>query len=285
MFVPILLGLFWGVPLLTKEYVEGTNKLVWTQSISRRTWLNVKLIWVLVGAAITALAFAALDTWWSRTGNALNLDRFQMLQFNSQGVVPAAYAIFAVSLGIMFGAWFKRTMVALGVTLFLLIAIVLIVVPNFVRPHYMAPMAYNASLVSNMGEVQGDPLSPQAPSDSGASLLVSGSLVSKDGQPISWSNPPQSCIVAHPDDGTGIPNGHHVAVVAKGGNVRDAIVSRNAGPAVDINCLGKLGYHWATKYQPSSRYWDFQRIETGLYLALSILPIGVTYWLVLRRDA
>jgi len=45
MFLPILLGLFWGVPLLSKEYVEGTNKLVWTQSISRRKWLSVKLVW------------------------------------------------------------------------------------------------------------------------------------------------------------------------------------------------------------------------------------------------
>ena len=34
--IPFLLGLFWGAPLIAKEYLEGTNKLVWTRSISRR---------------------------------------------------------------------------------------------------------------------------------------------------------------------------------------------------------------------------------------------------------
>jgi ABC-type transport system involved in multi-copper enzyme maturation permease subunit len=285
MFIPILLGLFWGVPLLSKEYTEGTNKLVWTQSVSRRKWLSVKLAWVLIGTAITAGAFAALDTWWSKTGNLLNVDRFQPLQFSSQGIVPVACAIFAVSLGIMFGAWFKRIMVALGVTLFLLIAIALVIVPNFIRPNYVSPTIYTAALFNNStGEAKGDPLSPQAPPNSGASLVVSGSLNSETGHPISWSNPPQSCIVAHPNDGIG-PIGQHTAIAVKNGNVRDAMVSRNGGPTVDLNCLDNLGYHWITKYQPSYRYWDFQRIETGFYLALSVIPLGLTYWLVLRRDA
>jgi hypothetical protein len=176
-------------------------------------------------------------------------------------------------------------MVALGVTLFLLIAIVFIAVPNFVRPYYMTPSTYTYSVLNNSsGEANGDPLSAQAPPNNGSSLVVSGSLTSRDGQPISWSNPPQSCIVAHPDDGE-VPAGHSVGSVAKSGDVRDPIVSRNGGPVVDLVCLNNLGYRWTTKYQPSYRYWDFQRIETGLYLALSIIPIGATYWLVLRRDA
>ena len=111
--LPIVLGLFWGVPFLSKEYSEGTNKLVWTQSISRRKWLTVKLIWVLLGAAILTACFTALDTWWFRTGNALSQNRFAS-SFSFQGIVPVAYSVFAVSLGIMFGAWFKRTMVASG---------------------------------------------------------------------------------------------------------------------------------------------------------------------------
>src|SRR6266567_4539861 len=31
LFLPILFGLFWGVPLLAREYSEGTNLLVWTR--------------------------------------------------------------------------------------------------------------------------------------------------------------------------------------------------------------------------------------------------------------
>jgi hypothetical protein len=33
--VPLLLGLFWGAPLLAKEFEEGTNGLAWTQCVTR----------------------------------------------------------------------------------------------------------------------------------------------------------------------------------------------------------------------------------------------------------
>ncbi|HUD08051.1 MAG TPA: hypothetical protein VMQ52_03170 [Candidatus Saccharimonadales bacterium] len=280
MFVPILLGLFWGVPLLTKEYVEGTNKLVWTQSMSRRRWLTVKLVWVLVGAAIVVGAFAALDTWWSKSGNALSLNRFFLLQFNSQGIVPIAYAIFAVSLGVMFGAWFKRTMLALGVTLVLLIAVVIVIVPNFVRPHYETPQTYNVSLLNSVG-----PSSANIPVTNSATLIVNQTVVNKNNQPLNWANPPEQCVVATPAGFGGGGNGHSVSAIPNKNGVPEAIDSRNGGPAVSLNCLQTLGYQMNIRYQPSYRYWDFQRIETGLYLALSIIPIGVTYWLVVKRDA
>jgi hypothetical protein len=33
--VPLLLGLFWGAPLLAKEFEDGTHSLAWTQGITR----------------------------------------------------------------------------------------------------------------------------------------------------------------------------------------------------------------------------------------------------------
>jgi hypothetical protein len=117
-----------------------------------------------------------------KTENALLLDRFGPAKFETQGIVPVvAYTVFAVAVGIMFGAWFKRIMLAFGVTSFLLIAIILIGVPNFVWPHYMTPSIYTYTLLSNSGEANGDPMSPQVSPNSGASLVVSGSLISKDG--------------------------------------------------------------------------------------------------------
>ncbi len=38
--VPLLLGLFWGAPLLAREFEDGTNGLAWTQGITRRRWLQ-----------------------------------------------------------------------------------------------------------------------------------------------------------------------------------------------------------------------------------------------------
>ncbi len=49
--------------------------------------------------------------------------------------------------------------------------------------------------------------------------------------------------------------------------------------------LAQHGYtHW-TSYQPSSRFWPLQWIEGGWLLALSVLLIAVTVWLVRRRAA
>jgi hypothetical protein len=45
------------------------------------------------------------------------------------------------------------------------------------------------------------------------------------------------------------------------------------------------GYLEWTAYQPAARYWHFQLIEGGWLLALSVLLIAATIWLVRRRAA
>ena len=50
-------------------------------------------------------------------------------------------------------------------------------------------------------------------------------------------------------------------------------------------CLTQHGYTVWTSYQPGSRFWPFQWIEGGWLLALSVLLIAATVWLVRRRAA
>ena len=50
-------------------------------------------------------------------------------------------------------------------------------------------------------------------------------------------------------------------------------------------CLTPHGYTQWTSYQPASRFWPFQWIEGGWLLALSVLLIAATIWLVRRRAA
>jgi hypothetical protein len=49
--------------------------------------------------------------------------------------------------------------------------------------------------------------------------------------------------------------------------------------------LNQHGYTQWTSYQPVSRFWPFQWIEGGWLLALSVLLIAATVWLVRRRAA
>jgi hypothetical protein len=50
-----------------------------------------------------------------------------------------------------------------------------------------------------------------------------------------------------------------------------------------LHYLTQHGYTQWTSYQPASRFWPFQWIEGGWLLALSVLLIGATVWLVRRR--
>jgi hypothetical protein len=56
-------------------------------------------------------------------------------------------------------------------------------------------------------------------------------------------------------------------------------------PGTFAQCLSQHGYTLWTSYQPASRFWPFQWIEGGWLLALSLLLIAATVWLVRRRAA
>jgi hypothetical protein len=50
-------------------------------------------------------------------------------------------------------------------------------------------------------------------------------------------------------------------------------------------CLADMGLKSVAKYQPASRYWSFQWIESGIFIALAAVLIVVTVLVVRRRDA
>ena len=69
---------------------------------------------------------------------------------------------------------------------------------------------------------------------------------------------------------------------SKGG---DAHLFKQQAIVEVMQYLTRHGYTYWTRYQPGSRYWPFQWIEGGWLLALSVLLIAATVWLVRRRAA
>lgn len=259
LFLPLLLGMFWGAPLLAKEYADGTHSLAWTQSVSRRKWLTTKLVWLLLASAVFLAAFAALITWWSKTPNTLSMHR----GFSQQGIMPIAYGLFAVAIGIMFGAWFRKTMTAVAVTLGLFVALQ-IPVANFVRPHYMAPINVTAKFGPNE-------IDSKIPKDA---WMINRAVLDKNGNAFNLfdiSKMPPECQSL--TQNIQVSNGSRLA----------KLKAEGVDPVDD--CLNRYGYYWSASYQPANRYWDFQFIEAGIYIGMAALAVGATYWLVLRRDA
>jgi ABC-type transport system involved in multi-copper enzyme maturation permease subunit len=265
--LPILAGLFIGSPLIAREYEEGTDKLVWTQSVSRRKWLTTKLTWALGFALVYGTLLAILVTWWSRTPNALMQNRFVQGHFETQGLMPVAYSLFFTAIGFMTGAWFRKTLLAFAIT-FSVFVVCMASFAQWIRPHaYMAPITVTA------------PMGPGGMDDKlphGAIWVTSRNIVDKNGKGFNSfdiNNMPSQCQQL-------IRNGQ----VSGNSKAVRVMPGKNGGDPID-DCLNAAGYHQVATYQPAYRYWDFQRIEAGIYLGMTALAVSATYWLVLKRDA
>lgn len=258
--VPCLLGAFLGGPLVAHELETGTNQFVWMQSITRKRWLGVKVGWALLAAAVGAGVVSALVTWWSSPLNALSHQRFQPTQFDIQGVVPVGYALFAVALGIAAGTLLRRTLPALAVTI-VVFTFVRLVISQDLREHFLTAVTRTYGFLHV-------PVLPK-----GSYWMVSGGIVGPTGQVSSGPAHTQPSIVL---DGLPVPIGSVPSAC-------HAVMFQS--PASFGSCMTTHGYRALLTYQPASRYWTFQGIETGIFVLLAALLIAVTAVVLLRRDA
>ncbi|HEX8004903.1 MAG TPA: hypothetical protein VF482_00575 [Trebonia sp.] len=113
-FVPLMVGLFWGAPLVARELEHGTHRLVWTQGVSRLRWASVKFGSIIAATVLIATVYAGLVSWWLEPLNQAGRGRLSELSFDVQGVVPVAYTLFAVALGICAGTVWRRVLPAMA---------------------------------------------------------------------------------------------------------------------------------------------------------------------------
>ncbi|MGB3443367.1 MAG: ABC transporter permease [Actinophytocola sp.] len=176
--VPLLVGLFWGAPLLARELERGTHRLAWTQSVSRRRWLATKL-GVLGGAVTVAgLAFGVMVSAWVGVFDGVrNADRFgDAALFGGTGAAVGAWWLFAFALGTAAGGLVRRTLPAFAITIAVFVLAMFLVFQ--VREDYAEPVravtdgpvagAYltgAASLSPSGVEVAGDQVVPECASE------------------------------------------------------------------------------------------------------------------------
>ncbi|MFD2762969.1 transporter [Micromonospora eburnea] len=231
--LPILVGLFWGAPLVAREVEHGTHRFVWTQGVGRTRWALVKF--GLVGAAVVALAVCyGLGMSWfvSPLTEAAHEGRMGFMIFDLQGVAPIGYTLFAVALGIFAGTVWRRMLPAMAVTLVGFVG-VRAAVAILARPHYQPARTLTFPIVG-----------ADRPMSRGDWVLSSG-VRNADGTMVAADTQ-----IACPPGGQG-PDGH--ACGAELG-------------------LGPGAYNWQL-YQPGSRFWLFQGIETGIFVVLALLLV------------
>jgi hypothetical protein len=262
---PPLFGVLVGAPLVAHEFEARTCDFAWAQSITRTHWLAVKVGWLLLAAAVWGGAIAALVTWWSGPRNAAFGNAFQANYFDQQGLVPVGYAVFATALGIAAGAVARRTLPAIAIVIGGFIGMRLWISQDL-RMHFMTPVTTFYGVAANFNAPAG-------------SAVLNGGLVDKAGQLVTGSF---GKVMIDGVPGTSLPAACQQLIPAS--------ASGPKGPSgATLNavygCLQKAGYRQFLSYQPIGRWWAFQGIETGIYLAVAAALIAITCYAVSRRDA
>ena len=146
--LPVLFGAFWGAPVLAREFEQGTHKLMWTQSVTRRQWLAVKLGGLGLLVTLAGLAFGFMVKAWLNAFGGSNLAAAfgNSGLFAISGIAPAAWWLFGFMLGAAAGAMTRRLLPAIAVAI-AVFAATLVGVFQF-RGNYGTPQAFDPSSVS-----------------------------------------------------------------------------------------------------------------------------------------
>ena len=263
---PAVIGVFWGAPLIAREFETGTFRLAWTQSITRARWIASKLALPGLAAIAVTEGLSLMYGWWAAPiGQAarvasgsfpLGMGPFGLLAFDAHGVVPIGYAAFGFALGVTAGVLIRRALPAMALTL-AIFAAVQVAMPLAIRPALFPPAHTTQSLAANFsGQQSMGPggtfgfILDYLDGEPGAWIFSSGA-VNAAGQPVSVM--PAACVTA--------------ASSADGPN----------------QCLASHGIGIGVSYLPTSRYWPLQWTETGIYLALALVLAGFSYWRLGRR--
>jgi hypothetical protein len=252
MFLPLLIGMFLGVPLLAREHEQRTLLLAWSQDVSPTRWLWTKT--VLLGAVVAALTAAlsavsdhALHVMATVNGSGL-FDTF--IPFDS-GPLPLALGVSWLAVGAALGAATRRLLPAAITVLVGYVSLYLLVewrYPTLMTPvSRFFPVAGPASQAAGMG---------------------SNALVVKGGTAIG------------PDQVTNLYNasGHPLDY---GGLLK---LCPDLAPTRLPACMADQHLRTLMEYQPSSRIPDFQLILATGYLGIGALAV-VALWLIVRRTS
>jgi hypothetical protein len=264
---PAVIGIFWGAPLIAREFETGTFRMVWMQSVTRAWWVASKLALPGLAAMVVTEGLSLMYSWWAApigqaarlapgTSFPLGMGPFSLPTFDAHGVVPISYAAFGFTLGVTAGVLFRRALPAMAVTL-AIFAAVQVAVPLGIRPSLFPPAHTTQSLAENFS-------GQQSVGIGGKFTFALGYI---DSEPGAWILSSGAVDAA----------GRQVSVMPA------ACQNAAASTGDPMQCLASHGIGIAASYQPASRYWPIQWTETGIYLALALALAGFCCWRLGRR--
>jgi ABC-2 family transporter protein len=245
---PALIGAFAGAPVLARELETGTFRYAWTQGIGRLRWTAGTLVPLAVAVTAVAGAFTVLIAWYNQPWAAAGyVTPFSARVFDLLGVAFAAWTLAAFAIGVLAGMLSRRAVPAIAASLAAYAGLAC-ATALWLREHYITPLVTHNT------------------NPPGSAWIISHWYTGRSGKPLS-----QAAI-------SQILQADHDATSKIGPNTAQAFLNA-------VGYLTQHGYTFRVSYQPGRRFWPFQLIEGGWLLALSVLLIAATVWLVRRRAA
>jgi len=273
--LPCVAGVLLGGPLVAGELHHSTNRLAWTQGISRNRWYITKWLLVAVPLAAATALFQLVANWWRPNVNCVfgvgvveglgvGFGRLEPSSFAVTGIVPVAYALFALALGVALGAVVRRTPWAIAGTLVLYAGVALMMV-LLIRPNLLPQTFVPVTASSSTGVFGSTQVLQSGSADTNEPWLITFGFRYQPGYPVPGGAPSADAVGAD-------------------------CTTTTTGPSIEnvtsyVTCLSDHHVQQGAFYQPARHYWPLQWIEGGIYLLASVVLFGVGLWSVRRWRA
>jgi hypothetical protein len=257
MLFPLVIGVFVGAPLLSREIQSGTFRFTWTQGVGRTRFLVTTLVMFLGVTAVSACALGALLGWYAHLFELAGVEsQWQSGLFDTTPVTLVAWALFALVLGTFIGALVGKTVTSMAATT---LGVGGLFVASFM------------DLIHRLLAIS--PLSTSEISPFGIGL---GTLNTYGGRGL---GPSGSWLVRAWYTGPG----GHVLGTGAAQKLLYQLASMKDSSVQPTRWLALRHYAFWVSYQPASRFWIFQGIVGVILVGLSTLILLGTLRILRHR--
>jgi hypothetical protein len=248
--LPGIVGAVVGAPLIGRELESGVFRYSWTQGAGRMRWAVAVILPATIVSMVLLGALGLLVAW--RNGPMIQAGSTQRLDastFPTTGIAVVGWALLGLSAGVLAGLLWHRVVPAVATTFAAWFGLAYLA--SVLRPHLLTPLTIKGDVPGGGLEISEHWFKGEAP----VSISQVSSILAKIGVSMS-----ENGMSAHVDNGS-------------------------PAPPDPIAYLSEHGYTLVHTYQPDSRYWTFQWIELGWLVLVSVVLLGLTFWLLRRRSA